>query len=112
MTVEEHGGGRQMFRYRLSPRSTGLARFAILSPTVLAVGAALDGAWSIAAILGTLVAFLFSYSVVECSSAMAVVLKAVERAHGQGDAVRTRKTANELDALRVQTVALGPSSKP
>ena len=81
MTVEEHGDGRQMFRYRLSPRYTKVALVACVPLGLLAVGAALDGAWSVAAILGPLFAFSVVYGVLECGSAMAVLRRAVQREH-------------------------------
>jgi hypothetical protein len=83
MTVEEHGGGRQMFRYRLSPRYTMTALVAFLPPALLTAGAVLDGVWSVAAVFGLLSAFLAVYSVLECGSAIGVLQRALQREHAR-----------------------------
>ena len=79
MTVEEHGAGRQMFRFHLTPRYTPAALVAFLPPALLAVAAALDQAWAVSVILSVIFAFLAAYSFFECASATAVLLRALRR---------------------------------
>lgn len=78
-TVEEHGAGRQLFRFRLVPRSTPVALAAVLPQGILVAGAVLDKAWLAAALLSVAFIFLAAYSFVECASAMAVLLRALRR---------------------------------
>ena len=54
MTVEEHGGGRQMLRFRLRPRASRLGIVVVVLATALGVAAASDGAWVAAAMLALL----------------------------------------------------------
>jgi GT2 family glycosyltransferase len=99
MTVEEHGGGRQMFRYRLSPRSTGAARLVLLPLTGLAWAACLDGIWPVAVVLGAICAYLMVCSFLERSSVMAVVLEALEQEHCS-HSVRTREVRGWAPIVR------------
>jgi glycosyltransferase involved in cell wall biosynthesis len=82
MTVEEHGDGRQMFRYRLSPRYKATAAVTFLPTALLTIWAALDGGWTVATVLGVLSVFLALYSMVECGLAIAVAQRALRREHG------------------------------
>ncbi len=82
MTVEEHGDGRQMFRYLLSPRYTTTAAVGFVLATLLTMGAELDRIWSVATVLGALSFFLLLHSLAECGLAMAVAVRALRRVHG------------------------------
>jgi O-antigen biosynthesis protein len=77
MAVEEHGGGRQLLRFRAWPRCSrvGLALVAIFAG--LGAGAAIDGTWIGAIVLGA-AALLFAGSMAhDCAAAMGVLLPAV-----------------------------------
>lgn len=52
MATEEHGNGRQLFRFRLTPRVSTIAATIAAGLAALAVAAALDHAWAAAAVLG------------------------------------------------------------
>lgn len=52
LTIEEHGAGRQCTRWRLWPRPFAPAVGLALAGAALALGAASDGAWLAAAVLG------------------------------------------------------------
>ncbi|HET7867804.1 MAG TPA: hypothetical protein VFL86_25655, partial [Burkholderiaceae bacterium] len=52
LTIEEHGAGRQCTRWRLWPRPFAPAVGMALAGAALALGAASDGAWLAAAVLG------------------------------------------------------------
>ncbi|MGA2656602.1 MAG: glycosyltransferase [Verrucomicrobiota bacterium] len=124
MTVEEHGDGRQMFRYRLTPRYKATAAVAFLPPALLTICAALDGVWSVAAVLGALSVFLALYSMVECGLAMAVAQRALRGEHGcqaAPDSEATQDsaplplaspalTAAPVDGLRPAAGSLRPAS--
>jgi GT2 family glycosyltransferase len=71
MAVEEHGLGRQLVRFRIWPRPShaGLALAAVFS--AIAAGAALDGAWAAAAILGSIPVLVAAHMAAECTAATA-----------------------------------------
>jgi hypothetical protein len=70
MTVEEHGGGRQLIRFRLTPRLS-ISWFVITAGLmVLATGAALDRAWPVAAVMGALAVVLAVWGVLETGASM------------------------------------------
>jgi hypothetical protein len=77
MTIEEHGGGRQLARLRAWPRCAGwgLALAALL--TLLTALAALSAAWSAAIMLGLIAALLTLRIAQECATAMSAVLCAL-----------------------------------
>jgi GT2 family glycosyltransferase len=69
MCVEDHGAGRQLLHFRVWPWPRSAAAWLLgIVPALLALLAALDGAWIAAAALGTL-ATLFSLRVARQSSA-------------------------------------------
>jgi hypothetical protein len=77
MTVEEHGAGRQMIRFRSWPKCSTRALLLISLFAVLATGAALDHAWHSALVLGTIAILLTSRMIQECTETMATVLHAL-----------------------------------
>jgi O-antigen biosynthesis protein len=83
--VEEHGGGRQLFRARCRPVWSWAAPvFTLLLATLCAL-AALDGATVAAAVLGVLAAALAVRTVSEAASAMAVTLRALAQPPPEDD---------------------------
>jgi len=50
MAVEEHGGGRQLLRFRTRPRVSVLSAAALFGLGSMALAAAFDGAWLVAAL--------------------------------------------------------------
>ena len=79
MAVEEHGGGRQLIRFRAWPKLAPLAPVLILLSAGLAVGAALGQAWLASVALGAVATFLGIRAFGDCAGAMATYLHALER---------------------------------
>jgi O-antigen biosynthesis protein len=71
MAVEEHGLGRQLVRFRVWPRAStaGLVVTALFAAT--GIGAALDGAWAAAAILGVIPLLVVARMAAECTASTA-----------------------------------------
>jgi hypothetical protein len=76
MCVEDHGAGRQLLRFRIWPWPRPAAAWLLgIGPALLALIAALAGAWLAAGVLGA-IAVLFSLRVARQSgAAMALVLE-------------------------------------
>jgi O-antigen biosynthesis protein len=79
MTIEEHGAGKQLIRFRSWPKFAKKGLTLIGLCTTLAVGAALDAAWPSALILGCGVVLLASRAFQECAGALATILHALRR---------------------------------
>jgi hypothetical protein len=78
MAIEEHGGGKQLLRFRTWPRCSSAGAVVIVLFAFLGAGAALDHAWIASAILGAVVTMLTLRMLWECSVATAAVLGAVD----------------------------------
>lgn len=76
-TVEEHGGGRQMFRFRTMPVISGAALAGIPSLLVFGLVAAVFGAWAAAATFAVLMLWLTVRTLSECSSSLRSIQTAV-----------------------------------
>ena len=79
MAVEEHGLGRQLVRFRSWPRWSAAG---VLLPLLLAflfAAAALDRAWAASVILGVAALVLAVRAFLECATATAAVLRALEQ---------------------------------
>ncbi|HEU0021598.1 MAG TPA: glycosyltransferase [Dehalococcoidia bacterium] len=77
MTVEEHGAGRQLLRFRCWPRLSFRVLGLLLVLAGLAGLAAWDLAWIAAGVLGLLAALLVYRFILEGSTAMAVALRSL-----------------------------------
>ena len=78
MAVEEHGGGRQLFRFRMWPRFSVEGAVAIGVFTALALGAAFDEYWMAYDLLALVALLLLGRMLFEVAYAMAAVRRAVE----------------------------------
>jgi GT2 family glycosyltransferase len=78
MAIEEHGGGKQLARFRTWPRCSSAGVVVIALFTLLSGGAALDHAWVAAAILGAVAATLALGTLWESSVATTAVLNVVD----------------------------------
>jgi hypothetical protein len=96
--VEEHGGGRQFVRFKVSPRVPWIGAGAPTLLASLATGAALDGAWPPAFVLAAAGTAFILRLVLGCATAMAALLRAVE----QPQAARSHRTATLLAAEETQ----------
>jgi hypothetical protein len=84
MAVEEHGGGKQLVRFRVWPRYSIEGIGAILLLAVFSIGAALDQAWVVSILLGTSAAMLIFRSLWEWGVALddtSAALQALESVH-------------------------------
>jgi GT2 family glycosyltransferase len=83
MTVEEHGAGKQLFRFKRWARFSVEGVMAIVLFTVLATGAALDQYWVAYDILALVALLLIGRTLFEGACAMGAVQRAIE--HGFTD---------------------------
>ncbi|MGH7589228.1 MAG: glycosyltransferase [Gemmatimonadota bacterium] len=79
MCVEEHGAGRQLVHFRVWPRTSPLGGLLAVGSTLLALGAALNGAWFAATALSGAAAFLLFRVVRQCGTATGELLDTLER---------------------------------
>ncbi len=79
MTVEEHGAGKQLFRFRLWPIFNVEGVITVLVLTALALGAALDQFWLAYDVLAVLVLMFLGRMLFETSCAMAAIDRALKR---------------------------------
>ena len=78
MAVEEHGGGKQLLRFRIWPRYSRIGiglgvLFAALAPT-----AVVDGTWIGGVLLGAAALVLLGSMTRDCAAAMGVLVPAIE----------------------------------
>lgn len=79
MMVEEHGAGKQLFRFRRWPRFSPEGIVAIVIFAALAIGAALDKFWLAYDILALISLVHIGRTLFESACAMAVIERALER---------------------------------
>jgi GT2 family glycosyltransferase len=79
LAVEEHGHGRQLVRARVWPRSSRGGALLSAALAALALLAAFDAAWPVAALLGAGSLVLAFQSVAGCARAVASLLQAFDR---------------------------------
>jgi hypothetical protein len=68
--VEEHGGGRQMLRFRIWPRWSGYGLFLLILIGSLSLAAAYNHSWTATALLGGMSLFLGGRLLYESGTAM------------------------------------------
>jgi O-antigen biosynthesis protein len=78
IAVEEHGGGKQLARFRSWPRPSPVPIFLTVLLGALAIAGGIDHAWVAFASLAALDTFLITRIVQECSLAMGAVLYVLE----------------------------------
>jgi hypothetical protein len=79
-TVEEHGSGKQLFRFRFWPRFSWEG---VVGATVflgLSLGAVIDQYWMAYDILGLVTLFFIGRTIYESGSAMAAIHRVLARA--------------------------------
>jgi hypothetical protein len=82
MAVEDHGAGRQLFRFRYWPRFSRGGVAAIFTFTGLSVGAALDQYWAAYDILAVVTLVLLGRTLFEAAGAMAALRGVLRSASG------------------------------
>ncbi|HEV7905449.1 MAG TPA: glycosyltransferase, partial [Pyrinomonadaceae bacterium] len=93
MVLEEHGGGKQLARFRLWPRISRAWLMPIFLFAGLSVAASLDGAWVAAVLLGACAALLAARMYQECAATTRTLLRVV-RAAGEPSAVEVAAAAD------------------
>lgn len=78
-TVEEHGAGRQQFRFRLWPRFNNVASVVIAALAAIAIAAGWDGAWLAAVPVGALALWLAGRMLADAGAAMTALQAAVRQ---------------------------------
>ncbi|HEX9794818.1 MAG TPA: glycosyltransferase [Planctomycetota bacterium] len=78
MTVEEHGAGRQFYRFGLRPAPYGPSLVLAGALAVVTAWAAADGAWLVAGLLAAPALLLAGRVVRECGAAMARILQTLQ----------------------------------
>jgi GT2 family glycosyltransferase len=104
MTVEEHGRGRQLFRFRLAPHCTAVAWAGFMPLVALSIAAGLDQAWVVTAILGILSAVLVASWALECGSVMALVLRALNLVGADRRPARAHQSHSPVSRLSVRNI--------
>lgn len=84
MAIEEHGGGRQLVRFRAWPRFSRGGRILALLCAIVATWAKLHSAWASSVILGIVTVIFVIRGLQECATEMATVLHALEQAGSGG----------------------------
>ena len=79
MTVEEHGAGRQLLRFRIWPIASTGGILSVLAPAAVAVVAAFDGAGLATMLLGAGALAMAGRLLLECGSAQALTVDALAR---------------------------------
>jgi hypothetical protein len=79
MTVEEHGSGRQLLRFRVRPRISAWTAGAVTVAAGVSALAAASGATIAAAVLTAAAAAVLARSLVEISISTCALLRAIER---------------------------------
>ncbi|WDT78731.1 MAG: hypothetical protein MPW14_16310 [Candidatus Manganitrophus sp.] len=79
MVIEEHGGGRQLVRYRLQPGIRSEGGILLILALLLSAAAAADGAWIPAGLFGAATLFLFWRTIREGGRRLSAFLTAIER---------------------------------
>jgi O-antigen biosynthesis protein len=79
MTVEEHGEGKQLFRFRCSPKFSLEGIIAIILLTALSVGAAVEEYWLAYNILALATILLLGRTLYEAACGMSALQRALQR---------------------------------
>ena len=77
-TVEEHGHGRQLVRWRVAPTIWIGSPILVALLSLVVVGALRDGAWPAAAVAAALVALVVARTVLDTGQAVGAALGRVE----------------------------------
>jgi len=77
LAVEEHGGGKQLLRFRVWPRPLRVGLGLVLALGILAASAAIDGTLVAAVLIGAVAVLLAGSIVRDCAAAMGVLVPAV-----------------------------------
>jgi O-antigen biosynthesis protein len=102
MVIEDHGGGRQLLRFRFWPRCSLAGLAAVLVFLALALGAGVDEAWIAAVVLAGVSAVLSARMLWESGAAAGLLLKgivALGQELGSPDASKPSRTSRPTQGL-------------
>jgi GT2 family glycosyltransferase len=109
MTIEEHGAGRQLLRFRITPRPTRSAVIAACVSGAVAASAALHDAWTAAAVVAAVGAVVLLRALAEASLSTAALLRGVTRqrqlAEFELQADLIRRLEDETERTRAEAPA-------
>lgn len=91
MTIEEHGGGRQLARFRFAPRWSPLRIGLILLLIILTVLTSLDSSWALVAIFGSIALLLSLRKLEERAMAMGTIQHGLNSLKGWAEMVSTEE---------------------
>ena len=102
MSIEEHGAGKQLIRFRLWPRCSVKAVLVVLAFIVLSIGAAFDQAPAASLIIGVIATLIALRTFGECAGATFAALKAarsitLEQASEEASESLDTSTADHFD---------------
>ena len=83
MAIEEHGGGRQLVRFRSWPRWSAVGKILTLLGVVLGSAAMFDRAWGAAAAIGVLTTVLILNMWQQSSTATVTIMLGIEHFRGR-----------------------------
>ena len=113
-TVEEHGGGKQLLRFRVSPRLSRGAVGLSLALGCVGLAAALDGALAAALVLVVIASIVAGLAVYDCSISVGAVLRSLEQGTapvpGKSRTLRSELPAGRTDDGAMATVAFGAAN--
>ncbi len=104
LAVEEHGGGRQLVRFRCWPQFSRVGLALVLTLALLAGAAALSDPWFVAAVLAASALLLAWAAIRDCATAVGVLVGALTAQ--PDDATQVKEKAREPRALRRATPVL------
>ena len=85
MAAEEHGGGKQLVRFRAAPVFSKGAVFLLIGVLGMSLGAAHDHAWIASGAIGVVAAILFARIFQDCATAMSAVVSTLQRLGARED---------------------------
>ena len=97
MTIEEHGGGKQMVRYRSWPLIKVRGWLVLAVFVGLSMAAAIAQAWPAAAVLGLAAMVAAGAAFADCAAATAFWSAALEASAGGSSYVRTEPAFSAVD---------------
>jgi GT2 family glycosyltransferase len=78
MAIEEHGGGKQLVRFRAAPVFAKGIVFLLIGCLGMSLGAASDHAWIASAAIAVVAAIFFARSFQDCAAAMSAVVSSLK----------------------------------
>jgi cellulose synthase/poly-beta-1,6-N-acetylglucosamine synthase-like glycosyltransferase len=114
MVAEEHGQGRQLVRWRVSPKCSGIGLVVLSTLIAISVGAGIASAWTACATV-TMMGLLLGLSVLqECEAATALALRAIQEREVEQSSVQfvSGKSRGTTHALPQSIASCVPIMRP